>query len=145
MNSQALHIPTPWLWGMLRHAPIKMELTQLLAAGNLMRQCLVKGNVCNDRQRQGTWCLAAGTSIIQTPVLLWPPTHASISWQDILLLVPRTYTPIIWLSSQLKEEWFGNFLFHHLAKKIEKKILCPVRYYPGVYGRIKALTVKNYG
>ena len=29
--------------------------------------------VCNDRQQQGTWWLAAGTSIIQTPVMLWPP------------------------------------------------------------------------
>ena len=38
----------------LEYAPIKMDLTQLLAAGNLMRQCLVKGKVCNDRQQQGT-------------------------------------------------------------------------------------------
>ena len=54
-----------------------------------MRQCLGKGKECNDRQQQGTWWLAVGTSIIQAQntVLLWPPTHASISWQDILLLV----------------------------------------------------------
>ena len=36
----------------LGYAPIKMELTQLLAAGNLMRRCLGKGKECNDRQQQ---------------------------------------------------------------------------------------------
>ena len=73
------------------YVPIKTELTHSLAAGNLTKQCLGKGMECNDRQ-QGTWWLVVGTSIIQAPnrVLFWPPTLASISWQDILLLVPRT-------------------------------------------------------